>query len=162
MVFAADSTLVIYYVEEQLDVQESDIAFMCFFLGAAGVIIQGGLLQPLIALFGEKGLLILSYICGAVHNFLYGAARSKATIYVALVFSQLTKTNLPLLSSLASKNVEAHEQGRVQGALFATNAIANAVGPLSMEYVQRRTQAHWGKGKLKGGVVFFHCQHVPF
>lgn len=146
MVFASDTTLVIYYVEETLDIRESDIAAMCLFLGVAGIIIQGGLLQPLIAWLGERRLLVVSYCSGAVHNYLYGAARSKSTIYVALVLSQLTKTNYPLLSSLASQDAPAHEQGRVQSALFATNAVANAVGPLSMECVQRLTQADWGKG----------------
>jgi len=146
MVFAADSTLVIYYVEETLDMHESDIATMCLFLGVTGVLVQGGLLQPLIAWLGERRLLVVSYVCGAAHNYLYGAARSKSTIYVALVLSQLTKTNYPLVSSLASQDVPAHEQGRVQSALSATNAVASAVGPLSMEYVQRRTQADWGKG----------------
>lgn len=140
MVFASDATLVLYYIEEQLDVGERDIASMFFFLGVAGIIIQGGLLQPLIACLGEKRLLVVSFVCGTCHNLLYGIAKSKEAIYVALIVSQLTKTNFPLISSLASKDVESHEQGRIQGALFAVGAIANAIGPLSMEYVYNITK----------------------
>lgn len=146
MVFAADATLVIYYIEETLDVKKADIVSMTLALGVAGILIQGGLLQPLIARMGEKGVLIMAYVCGTLHNFLYGAARSKETIYVALIVSQLTKTNFPILSSMASKGVEPHEQGRVQGALFATNAIGNAIGPLSMEFVYHHTKNKAGFG----------------
>lgn len=140
MVYAADATFIIFYIQESLDVQKADIAYMTLVLGIAGIFVQGVLLQPLIALLGEKGLLIASYMCGTFHNFLYGVARSKETIYVAFVVSQFTKTNLPIISSLASQNVDPHEQGRVQGALFATNAIANAVGPLLLEYVYHCTK----------------------
>lgn len=135
MVYAADTTLVIYYVEETLDMQKSDIAIMTFVMGTAGILVQGGLLQHLIALFGEYPVLVISFLSGILHNFLYGVARAKGTIYVALIVSQLSKTNFPLLSSLSSKCVDEHEQGRVQSALFAVNAIANAIGPLSLEFV---------------------------
>lgn len=146
MVFAVDATLVIYYIQETLDVQKTDIASMTLALGIAGVLTQGGLMQPLIARLGEKGVLILAYLCGTLHNFLYGAAGSKATIYVALIVSQLTKMNFPILSSMASKDVPPHEQGRVQGALFATNAIANAIGPLSLEFIYHLTKNIAGLG----------------
>jgi Na+/melibiose symporter-like transporter len=153
MVFAADTTLVIYYVEETLNVQKSDIASMTLAMGVAGILFQGGLLQQCIGCIGEHSALLLSFLCGTLHNFLYGAARSKPTIYVALVVSQLTKTNFPLLSSLASKDVSVHEQGRVQTALFATNAIANAIGPLALEFVYHFTK-HW-KGRLGGPGFMF-------
>lgn len=138
--------LIVYYIQEELNVHTRDLAAMCLFLGFAGVLIQGCLLHPLVSFLGEPRLLFIAFICGALHNFMYGAARKKLMIYVALVFSQLTKINVPLLSSLASRTVEVHEQGRVQGALMATNAIANAVGPMSMELVQHYTAKEWGKG----------------
>jgi MFS transporter, DHA1 family, tetracycline resistance protein len=157
MVYAADATLVIYYIEETLDFQKSDIAAMTLCLGFAGILIQGGLLQPLIARLGEKGLLIAAYACGTLHNFLYGVARSKATIYAALIASQLTKTNFPILSSMASKDVDSHEQGRVQGALFATNAIGNAIGPLSLEYVYHHTK---NKAQFGPGFMFIFASGI--
>ena len=123
----------------ELNIDEKDIAFMMLVLGISGIIVQGGLLQPLVGLLGERGLLITSFACGTVHNLFYGIARTKSFFVFALVLSQFTKTNFPILSSVASKSVEASEQGRLQGALFATNAIANAIGPLTMEWVSNLT-----------------------
>ena len=56
-------------------------------------------------------------------------------VYAGLCLAQLTNTNGPLLSSLASRNVDEGEQGRIQGALFALSALAEAIGPLCMNFV---------------------------
>ena len=103
---------------------------------------------------GEKGLLIMTFCSGTLHNLLYGVARNKTTLCVALMLSQLTKVNFPILSSLASKGTSTNEQGRVQGALFATNAIAYAVGPLSMEYVYHHTK---NKKNFGPGFMFVYA-----
>ena len=140
MVFAADSTLVLYYIENTLGVQTNDLAQMFLVLGVFGIVSQAGLLQPLSKAMGDKHLLVATFFCGVCHNLVYGIAKTKYGITLAFVMSQLTKLNFPLLSSLASRGASAQEQGRVQGALFATNAIANAIGPLIMEFIYRRTK----------------------
>lgn len=71
---------------------------------------------------------------------MYALTRRKSSLYAALVVSQFTKLSFPTLSSLASKHACEHEKGRVLGALFATNAIASALGPLAMESVYNRTK----------------------
>jgi Na+/melibiose symporter-like transporter len=148
MVFSIDATLVIYYIEETLNVQKSDIAIMTLALGIAGILIQGVLVHPIVSTLGEKGALILAFSCGTMHNFLYGSARTKITIYAALIFSQLTKTNIPILSSIASKQVEPNEQGRIQGALFAVNAVGNAVGPILVQFIDHHTKSNFGPGSM--------------
>ena len=140
MVYASDFTLFMYYVEDQLNVRKDDISTMFLGLGIAGVITQGLLMQPMQSCFGEKGLLVLTFLSGTLHNFLYGVARNKTTIFWALLLSQLTKLNYPILSSVASKDAAATEQGRIQGALFAVSSIGYALGPLSMELVYNRTK----------------------
>jgi Na+/melibiose symporter-like transporter len=148
MVFSIDSTLVIYYIEESLNVQKSDIAIMTLALGITGILIQGCLIQPITSTLGDKGALILAFSCGTLHNFLYGSASTKSTIYSALIISQLTKTNIPILSSVASKEVQPNEQGRVQGALFAINAVGNAVGPILVQFIYHRTKSSHGPGSM--------------
>jgi DHA1 family tetracycline resistance protein-like MFS transporter len=140
MVYASDATFFIYYVEEQLNAREEDISTLLLAMGIAGVILQGACLQPLITYFGEKRLLVITFISGALHNFLYGMAQTKEAMIWPLLLSQLTKLNFPILASLASKDASADEQGRIQGALFAIQSIASAVGPVSMEYVYNKTE----------------------
>jgi DHA1 family tetracycline resistance protein-like MFS transporter len=152
MVFASDATLVVYYIEDVLDVNQNDIAGMFLVLGVFGILVQACFLKVLIEKLGEKGLLVTSFVCGIIHNTLYSIARSKKTIYLALIISQLTKTNFPIISSMASKDVATNEQGRIQGALFAVGAIGNALGPLSMEFVYHHT-----KDVLFPGFMFLYA-----
>jgi hypothetical protein len=154
MVFASDATLVMYYIEDELNMRANDIATMFIGMGVAGILLQGLALQPMLQCLGEKGLLIMTFCSGTLHNFLYGVAKNKSTLCAALMLSQLTKVNFPILSSLASKGTSTNEQGRVQGALFATNAIAYAVGPLSMEYVYHHTK---NKKNFGPGFMFIYA-----
>ena len=140
MVYSSDKTFVVYYIEDQLNVRDGDLAKMFLIFGSVGVVVQAFLLQPLLRIVGEKQLLVIAFISGTCHNALYGLAKSKNVILAALILSQLTKVGFPLLSSFASKSASVHEQGRVQGALFALNALANAVGPMLLEIVYDLTK----------------------
>lgn len=150
-VYSTDASLVLFYIEEHLNVREDDIASMFFIMGLLGALLQGIGLQPLVYALGENGLLILSFISGTIHNFLYGVARNKTCITAALSLSQLTKLSYPLLSSLSSQQVGMDEQGQLQGALLALNALAGAVGPVSMNWIYQQTESsdkYFGPGTM--------------
>jgi len=148
MVFASDSTLITLYIEEHLDVGDKDIASMFLMLGLVGLVLQGGAIQPLVQWMGEKRLLVATFACGTFHNMLYGMARRKSTIYLALMVAQFTNLNSSVLASVASKDANKEEQGRIQGAFAALSSIAFSLGPLTMEFVYRNTEkkAHFGPG----------------
>jgi Na+/melibiose symporter-like transporter len=148
IVYSTDHSLVVFYIENHLNVRDKDIAQMFFLMGILGIVFQAFLLQPMVTCLGEKGLLVTSFLSGTLHNFLYGVARDKSCIYVAFSLSQLTKTNFPILSSLASKGASPNEQGQVQGALFALNALGSAIGPLSMQFIYERTKDNLGPGTM--------------
>lgn len=152
MVYSSDKTFVIYYIMDQLNVRDGDIARMFVIFGPVGVILQAFCIQPLLRVISEKHLLILTFLSGTCHNSLYGLARSQSTIIVALCLSQVTKLNFPILASYASRSASANEQGRVQGALFALNALANAAGPMVLEQVYDRTKN--GHNFLGPGAMF--------
>lgn len=159
IVHSSDRILVLFIMEDQLNVRDEDLASMLFIMGIVGVVIQGVLLELLLTCFGEKGLLVVSFLSGTVHNLLYGLAKSKGIIYFALCLSQLTKTNFALVSSIASNNVSANEQGRMQGALFAVSAIANAIGPVTLRLIYDHTKG----GKFLGpGTMFVFTSVLYF
>ena len=156
MVYSSDIVLVVYYVEDQLNVRDSDLAQIFFIMGMLGIVIQALLLKSMIAYLGEKGLLVTSFLSGTCHNACYALARGKRLIYVAFCLSQLTKTNFPLLSSLAANNVDKHEQGRIQGALFALSALADAIGPIMLEYIYSHTKTTLGPGTMFAFASFLY------
>ena len=151
MVYSSDKNLLLFYIEDQLNVRDGDLARMFFIMGLVGVVIQGFLLEFLLTCLGEKRLLVVSFLSGTLHNLLYGLAKSKVTIYVALCASQLTKINFPLISSIASNHVSENEQGQMQGALFALSALANAIGPVLLELIYDHTK----DGKCLGPGTMF-------
>eukprot|EP00977_Amphora_coffeiformis_P011735 scaffold2850_cov175-Amphora_coffeaeformis.AAC.1 len=142
MVFSADVTLFFFYAERNLGVTDTDVAGMMFVTGVMGVLVQAVLLKYLISLLGERGLLLASFCSGTIHNLIYGLAPQKWMLYFGLCLAQLSNTNNPLLSSLASKCVSDTEQGRIQGALFSLTSLAEAMGPVCFDYVYRHF--HWG------------------
>ena len=152
MVFASDSTLITLYIEEHLDVGDKDIASMFLMLGLVGMVLQGGAIQPLVQWMGEKRLLVATFACGTFHNMLYGMARRKSTIYVALMVAQFTNLNSSVLASVASKDANKEEQGRIQGAFAALGSIAFSLGPLTMEFVYRNTEK---KAQFGPGFMFY-------
>lgn len=137
MVFSGDVTLFFYYVENILGATVNDVAGMMFVTGLLGVFVQAGMLKCLISMWGERQLLVASFVSGTIHNAIYGLAPNKWVIYAGLCLSQLSNTNGPLLSALASRNVADTEQGRVQGALFGLTSLAEAIGPLCFNLVFR-------------------------
>ena len=153
MAFAADHTLVLYYIEDRLNVGDTDIARMFLLLGVVGLLLNCAAIQPLQRLWGAQGLLLAALVCGSLHNTLYGLARSKTTIYAALVAAQFTKLNAPVLAALASQGAAPLEQGRIQGALAALNALGFSVGPLSMEFIYHKTK---NKPHLGPGFMFYY------
>jgi Na+/melibiose symporter-like transporter len=84
MGFAADATILVYYIEDELNVRQGDFASMFFVLGVFGILTQATLLQPLTRCLGEKGLLILTYCSGTLHSYLCGAAWSWLYVHIRI------------------------------------------------------------------------------
>ena len=146
IVGSADMTLFVYYAEEQYDFDDRDIARMFAIKGAAGMVIQTLLLKELVSRMGERRVIILAFSVGAVHNWMYGVAESKALIFFAATMAALTSMSFPTISAIKSNNVDEAEQGRVQGALYSLSSLAGAVGPMSLRYVYAATKD--GRGGL--------------
>uniref|UniRef100_A0A7S2XRJ3 Major facilitator superfamily (MFS) profile domain-containing protein n=1 Tax=Attheya septentrionalis TaxID=420275 RepID=A0A7S2XRJ3_9STRA len=140
MVSTADHSLLLYYVEDQFDFGDRDIAIMFLIMGVLGMFVQGVLLKPMNDFFGERRVIIIAFLFGTLTNLLYGLATNKGTIFVALGMSVFIGVSFPTISAIKSNNVNESEQGRIQGALYSLSALASAVGPLSLRAVYNMTK----------------------
>jgi len=150
MVGSADQSLLVYYVEDQLDFNKTDISKMFVILGICGIVIQGLLIKPFISLLGERLVLVVAFSFGVLCNVLYGISKTKQMIFVALVFSSFCGMSFPTISAIKSNNVNEFEQGRIQGALFSLQALAYGIGPVFLRFVYSRT-----KDYLPGSMFLF-------
>ena len=110
MVSSADQTLLIYYVEERLAFNDHDIAIMFMLMGLLGILVQGVLLKPACDLLGERLVIVVAFFLGAVDNFLYGMAKNKLTIFIAVSISSFLGMSFPTISAIKSNNVVSQHQ----------------------------------------------------
>ncbi|HEX9155606.1 MAG TPA: MFS transporter, partial [Nitrospira sp.] len=103
-----------------------------FMLAAAGInamIVQGLLMKPLTARFGERNTLFAGLCCGAIGFCVYGFA-TEGWIYCAgipiMAFWGLAG---PSAQGLMTNRVSASEQGQLQGAIAGLSGIASLIGP---------------------------------
>jgi len=113
--------------------REQDISLVFAIIGLIIVIVQGGLIRPLLRLFSESRLTLTGMIIFAVGLFFYGlipTTRSNGTLLIAsliLPFGNALIT--PTIASLTSQAVGPREQGRVQGGSQSVQALARVIGP---------------------------------
>ena len=154
IVSTADHTLFIYYVEENLSFDDKDIAKIFLIIGVMGMFVQTVVLKPLNSRIGERRVIMVAFFVGAIHNYLYGVAKDKRTIFLSATIASLTGMSFPTISAIKANNVEESEQGRIQGALYSLSALASALGPLSLRYVYHKTKDSTG-GFGKGTMFIF-------
>lgn len=140
MVSSGDQVLLVYYLEERLSFNTQDVSLMLLVMGLTGLFCQGVLLKPLNDFVGEKMVVALCFLVGAIDNTMYGLARNKATIYAAVALSGITGMAFPTISAIKSNNVAVNEQGRIQGALYSLQALASGVGPVVLRFVYRQAK----------------------
>ena len=106
-------------------------------MGLLGVFVQSTLLKLINECLGERRVIILSFGLGVISNSLFGLAQHKRAIFVGGAISPFVNMAFPTISAVKSNNVDESEQGQVQGALYSLQALAMALGPVSMRFVAR-------------------------
>lgn len=150
MVSSGDRTLLVYYIEERLNFNDKDIATMFLLIGLLGIFIQGFVLKLFNDKCGERYVVMFAFLFGALNNVIYAMASNKATIYVGIAVGSFVGMSFPTISAIKSNNVDASEQGRIQGALYSLSALASAFGPVAMRTVYQYTKdgALYGPGTM--------------
>jgi MFS transporter, DHA1 family, tetracycline resistance protein len=140
IVSSGDKSLIVYYIQEHLAFTDGDIAKLFFVVGILGILSQACLLKILNDKLGERRVVLLALTLGAIHNALYGLAKTKRTIFVAAGIATIVSLAHPTLSAIFSNNVDAGEYGRIQGALASLQSLAAAFGPISLRCVYHFTK----------------------
>jgi len=99
--------------------------------GLLGVIIQGGFIRPIVHRAGDKRTFLVGLACGAIG--LMAAAYTASPRLFALTLVPMAigmGFGMPTVSSLVSRAVRGHEQGRMQGAASAVESLSRTLGPV--------------------------------
>jgi DHA1 family tetracycline resistance protein-like MFS transporter len=107
-------------------------------LGAVGLTtagVQAGLVRPAVARLGERAVLLAALTLGAVGFAIYGVAPTSLLFWLGLPVVALWGLSGPALQGLATRRVDASEQGRLQGALASLMGIAGMVAPALFSFI---------------------------
>lgn len=66
---------------------------------------KGVLLKWLVETIGERYVIVLCFALGVVNNFMYGVARNKRTVFVAIAIGSFVGMSFPTISAIKANNV---------------------------------------------------------
>lgn len=148
---AGERVLFLFYVENQLGFNETNVATYVLLHSFGGVLAQSLILNALVQRTGERNVVIIAMLCGGLSSFLYGVARNSTLIYIGSIIFAISGIDNATISSMLSFNVEEHEQGIIQGVNAAVQAFASSIGPVFLNYVFDITE----NGAFLGPSTFF-------
>ncbi|AMN42948.1 TCR/Tet family MFS transporter [Rhodoplanes sp. Z2-YC6860] len=98
-------------------------------VGICSVIVQAGLVGPIVKAFGERRAMVLGLASGAAGFFCFGVAETATMFLFGIPLLALWGIVNPAINGLMTRHVGHSEQGRLQGANNSIQGIANLVGP---------------------------------
>ncbi len=105
------------------------VGFMLAAAGINAIIVQGLLMKPLTARFGERNTLLAGLCCGAIGFCVYGFATDGWIYCAGIPIMAFWGLAGPSAQGLMTNRVSASEQGQLQGAIAGLSGIASLIGP---------------------------------
>jgi DHA1 family tetracycline resistance protein-like MFS transporter len=99
-------------------------------VGLSAALVQGGLVRPAIARFGERRTAMMGLAISSIAFLGYGLAWKGWMVPCIIVFGSLGGLTGPAIQSIIAGAVPPSEQGKVQGALTSLMSATNIVAPL--------------------------------
>ena len=137
----------VLFAEYEYRWNEQQIGFVLAAVGVCSVIVQGGLIGPMVKKLGERRALLFGLACGVVGFVIYGIADAGWFFLIGLPISALWGLAGPATQSLITRQVDAGAQGRVQGALMSLVSLAGVFAPLAFAgtfglFISKQAPAH--------------------
>lgn len=98
-------------------------------VGVVSVIVQGGLVRPLVARFGERRTLLAGLMFGAVGFVVFALAETGAGFWIGIPIFGLMGLYGPSAQGLMTRHVKPSEQGQLQGINSSFMGLTGIVGP---------------------------------
>ncbi len=127
--FVLPSTMVLY-ASYRYGWSEQSVGWFLAFVGVCSVIVQGGLVRPIVARFGQRNTLLIGLCFGAVGFAIYGWAPTGQLMLIGVPVMALWGMSGPALQSLMTERLGPSDQGKLQGANTSIMGIAGMIGPL--------------------------------
>jgi DHA1 family tetracycline resistance protein-like MFS transporter len=98
-------------------------------VGVVSIIVQGGLVRPLVARFGERTTLLAGLAAGAAGFAIYGLAETGTAFWLGIPVFGLMGLFGPSAQGLMTRHVTPSEQGQLQGINSSFMGLTGLFGP---------------------------------
>ncbi len=99
-------------------------------VGLMAVIVQGGLVRPIVSRFGARRVAIFATLLSSVAFLGYGLSSQGWMIPIVIVFGAMGGLAGPAIQSIVAGQVPPSDQGKIQGALTSLIGLTSVVAPL--------------------------------
>ncbi|MBK6982236.1 MAG: TCR/Tet family MFS transporter [Betaproteobacteria bacterium] len=123
-------------------------------VGVCSMIVQGGMIRPVVKRIGERRALAAGLAFGAAGMAIYGGAPAGWVFLCGIPVMALWGLAGPSAQAIMSRRVGASEQGQLQGATASLQAITGMIGPTLFTQVFAQSIAK-GDGLHVPGMAFF-------
>lgn len=121
-----------YFTKENFQWSTFEIGASLGFVGIVVAIVQGGLVGPFVKKFGQNKSVVVGLTFNAIGLCLMGLTTSGWMVYVIIMPYALGGLAGPSLQGIMTSQVQANQQGELQGGIGSLQAITNVLGPLIM------------------------------
>jgi DHA1 family tetracycline resistance protein-like MFS transporter len=122
-------SVAVLYVGYRYEWDTKAVGFMLAGAGVSALIVQGLLMRPLTARFGERKTLLAGLLSGALGFAVYGVATDGWIYCAGIPIMAFWGLAGPSAQSFMSRRVSSSEQGQLQGAIAGLSGIAGLIGP---------------------------------
>ncbi len=98
-------------------------------VGVCAMVVQGGLVGPVVTRFGERRVLLAGLLFGGTGFAVYGLAATGAVLLLGIPLQAMWGMSGPAAQGLMTLHVLPSEQGQLQGANSSLRGIAGLIGP---------------------------------
>lgn len=119
----------VLYAGHRYGWKEMDVGLCLAAVGVCGVIVQGGLVRPIVARIGERRAMLTGLVFGMIGFSVYGAAPTDLGIWLGIPVFAFIGLFGPSTQGLMSRGVDPTQQGQLQGANSCLSGITGMVGP---------------------------------
>jgi len=109
--------------------KEIDVGTCLAAVGVCGVIVQGGLVRPIVARLGERRAMLTGLCFGIAGFSIYGLATSGRGMWAGIPVFAFMGLFSPSVMGVMSRLVDPTQQGQLQGATSCLGGITGLIGP---------------------------------
>ncbi|MFK8114339.1 MAG: TCR/Tet family MFS transporter [Rubripirellula sp.] len=120
----------VLYTGYKFDWDAKTNGLMLGLVGIAAIVVQGGMVRPVVKRFGERNTVIIGSVISTIAFLGYGLASQGWMIPCVIIFGALGGVAGPAIQSLVTGTVDETEQGKIQGALTSLMSLTNVIAPL--------------------------------